>query len=90
MIHRALSKGARIWWMADRSTGLFYGLPLDQPSSPVLTPSPTRLSRLPKPDMIVLSKGDIYDPEGKTVRYAAEHGLVQTHALHAFRIFETR
>lgn len=81
-------QGKTVWWMADQSTGLYYGLPLDQSASAIVTPDLTDISQRPEPAMIVLSKGDVYDPGNTVARYAEEHGLSQTHVLQSFRILE--
>lgn len=86
LARQSVGQGGTVWWLADQSTGLFYGLALGRGG--VVTPEITEIARQPEPAMIVLSKGDVYDPGEAVARYAAAHGFEQTHALQSFRILE--
>ena len=85
--------GGTVWWLADQSTGIYYGLPLDQAThasaqGTIMIPDVAQLAGQPEPEMIVLSKGDIYDPQNSAALFAQKHGFTLTHELQAFRIFE--
>ena len=86
---RALVDRKKVWWAADASTAAYYGVPLD---SPDLTFSSSLNDRsfetLPPPDLVYLSKPDIYDPRGKIENYLRAHDFKVTRVLPAFQIFE--
>ncbi len=80
----AQAAGENIWWLADLSTGLYYGVPLDSPqldAAPDL-PRPERL-----PDLVILSKPDVYDGSGEVRAYLARNNFTVTRVLPAFQIW---
>jgi hypothetical protein len=87
-----VSAGQHVWWCADEIGGRFYGLALpprlnlDEPGKAtlLLNPSAAELFGNPSPDLIVLSKVDIYDNTGAVRDYLKQRGYRQTQALPAF------
>jgi hypothetical protein len=85
----AIDAGETVWWIADEGAGVYYNLPRDSPQlalSSRLTGN--AFQTLPPPDIICLSKLDIYDPDGKITNYIREHNFTVKRVLPAFRIFE--
>ncbi len=81
----ARSAGEHVWWLADQSTGLYYGVPLDSPEiveSPDL-PRPART-----PDLVILSKPDVYDWSGEVRAYLAQNNFTVERVLPAFQIWK--
>jgi hypothetical protein len=85
---RALANGEKIWWVADISTGAYYRVPLN---SPALLDSAALdrigLETLEQPDLIILSKPDIYDSKGKISAYLSRHNFRLTRELPAFQLW---
>jgi hypothetical protein len=86
---RGIADGEKVWWAADVSTGAYYGVPLN---SPALTLGSNLSDRsfetLPAPDLVCLSKPDIYDPNDKIRNYLREHNFKVMRVLPAFQIFQ--
>jgi len=96
----ALKRGGTVWWAADQAAAVYYGL-VDVPADRTPTQSETsewnffpvfrhtrdELALFPSPDLICLSKKDVYDPHGAVTEYAAESELGETLTLRAFSIF---
>lgn len=87
----ALSRGNTVWWLADAATGSYYRLPLNSANLKA-TSELTRqsLDILPTPDLVCLSKPDVYDSNGRIRNYLREHNFKGTRTLPAFQIFERR
>ena len=59
-----------VWWAADKTTGFYYHLPRwNEPGAtfwePFQSPLPVDLSNRAEPQMVALSKPDIYDAHGE-------------------------
>ena len=84
--------GEHVWWCADEIGGRFYGLSLpaslnvDEPAkaSLLLNPSAADLIGKPPPDLLVLSKVDLYDNTGALRDYLKQKGYEQWRVLPAF------
>ena len=100
LAREALSEGKTVWWAADPASALFYGLNLCDEWSPTYTPNTKKrcahltrnlnnsdLSLLPKPDMVIVSKADIYDNRGNLKRFLVQHSYQLQARLTAFNIF---
>ncbi|MDQ3200371.1 MAG: hypothetical protein M3Q46_14515 [Verrucomicrobiota bacterium] len=81
---QAQEAGRHVWWLADISTGLYYRVPLD---SPEINPSPALPSPKQAPDLVILSKPDIYDSTGAVRAYLALNHFKVTRVLPAFEIW---
>jgi hypothetical protein len=85
---RAIALGEKVWWAADDSTAVYYGVPLN--SSDLFNTAFLHridLETLEQPDLIILSKPDIYDPNGKISAYLSRHNFRMTSELPAFQLW---
>jgi len=88
----ALADGKEVWWAADPAAAHVYLTPIALEEIPgrawAMQAPPWDAIRFKfPPRVIVLSKPDIYDPQGAVVRYAAENRFVPALQLHAFTVF---
>ena len=88
----ALRADKQVWWAADSAAAYIYHTPVALEETPgcawaMQAPSWDRIRSKFSPDVIILSKPDIYDPHGAVARYAAENGFASALQLHAFTIF---
>lgn len=87
---RISSQGGIVWWVADHSGGLYYGLPLastftDQPGEIQFS---MNRSEPGSPDAIVISRLDIFDSQ-RTARSLMNSGhYKKSKSLQAFEIWE--
>jgi hypothetical protein len=90
----ALRAGDKVWWSADSEAAAYYRLPLSQgssePQKATLPPldRPERIAILPVPDMIIISKPDIYDPIGRVSRLITAKQFRPTQHFKAFTVWE--
>ena len=90
----ALQAGRDVWWLADPKAAAYYGLPFsgegESPGKAAhLAGSLVRKgTALPVPDMIVMSKRDVFDPGGDVARIITAQGFRATHPLKAFTVWE--
>lgn len=90
----SLAQGEIVWWAADVSTGAYYQVPLRRTAEPgsavvVMNPSLADVTQLPTPDIILLSKHDVYDNPGTIADYANRHGFRESDELQAFHVLRT-
>jgi hypothetical protein len=86
---RAIADGEKVWWAADVSTGAYYGIPLNSPDLTLGSNLSDRFfETLPTPDLVCLSKPDIYDPNDKIRNYLRAHDFKVMRVLPAFQIFQ--
>jgi hypothetical protein len=90
----ALSTGKRVWWFADVWASRYYGLDvtISDPQASGLPIRPDDFSgkyqQLPPPDLIVLSKPDIYDKDSSLRTFIQRAGYRQSGQVQAFQFFE--
>jgi hypothetical protein len=90
----ALSSGKRVWWFADVWASRYYGLDvtIENPQASGLPIRPDDFSgkyqQLPAPDLIVLSKPDIYDKDFSLRAFIQRAGYHQSGQVQAFQFFE--
>ncbi len=90
----ALAAHRTVWWNANPQGAAYYRLPTTGgPSDPgvalsLVNPRATELDSLPKPDLVVTSKPDIYDVEGALAAYLQRNGFTQVRDLPAFAVWE--
>jgi hypothetical protein len=88
----ALRADKTVWWAADQQTGQFYGVELsregDARGKCLIQPTAAELAAAPTPDLIVISKRDLYDAHGAVEAFATEHGFRLVSRLQAFTVFE--
>jgi hypothetical protein len=90
----ALEKGAVVWWNADATSARFYGVSISEDAAPagtawlVLNPAATRCAQLPRPEVILASKRDLYDNGGHVEAYVRAGNYRATQSLMAFTVWE--
>jgi hypothetical protein len=90
----ALGMGAVVWWNADATSARFYGITVSEDAAPagtawlVLNPTATRCAQLPKPDVILASKPDLYDNGGHLRTFLRGATYRETRSLSAFTVWE--
>jgi len=89
---RSLQSGAHVWWGGDVDTARYYGLPnpADVPRNErsFETASELRASPGKTPDIVYLSKFDIYDPTSSIRNFLEEQGYQQRTGPKTFTIWE--
>jgi hypothetical protein len=89
----ALAERRSVWWNADDMAAKYYHLPVsDSAAAPetalhIVNPSDATVEGLKQPQMIVVSRPDLYDNSGALARYMARHGYHATTAFPAFEIW---
>jgi hypothetical protein len=88
----ALRDNKEVWWAADSAAAHIYLTPIALEEIPgrawaMQAPSWENIRFKFPPRVIVMSKPDIYDPQGSIARYAAENRFVPALQLQAFTIF---
>jgi hypothetical protein len=88
----ALRANKEVWWAADAAAAYIYLTPVAMQEVPgrawaMQAPAWDDIRFKFPPRVIVVSKPDIYDPQGAVARYAAENRFVPALQLHAFTIF---
>lgn len=92
----SLARKEIVWWSADRSAAIYYGVPFAPSSTDeeavvlILLPERADLARLAEPDTVIASKPDIYagrtDPLGA---YLLARGFESVRDLPAFIIWRS-
>jgi hypothetical protein len=88
----ALQENREVWWAADPAAAYIYLTPVALEEVPgrawaMQAPSWDSIRFKFPPRLIVISKPDIYDPQGSVARYAAENRFLPALQLQAFTIF---
>lgn len=88
----ALRDNKEVWWAADAAAAYIYLTPVALEEVPgrawaMQAPAWDDIRFKFPPRVIVISKPDIYDPQGAVARYAAENRFVPALQLQAFTIF---
>jgi hypothetical protein len=91
--HLASSKRGVVWWAADKESANYYGVfPVHAGEQGSVFFANSRdadyLARLPVPDIVLLSKEDIYDRLGALRIYLTEHEYKITRTFPAFTVWE--
>jgi hypothetical protein len=91
----ALRENKEVWWAADAAAAYIYLTPVALEEVPgrawaMQAPSWDAIRFKFPPRLIVISKPDIYDPQGSVTRYAAENQFTPSLQLQAFTIFTRR
>ncbi len=89
---QSLADNKEVWWAADAAAAYVYLTPVALEEVPgrawaMQAPSWDAIRFKFPPRVIVISKPDIYDPQGAVARYAAENRFVPALQLQAFTIF---
>jgi hypothetical protein len=91
----AAGAGQTVWWAADHAGARYYQLRLSEggltgfPGLRVIhnRPDQEQVSAA-LPDMVILSKPDIFDPEGRLQQMLHRHGYVVSRQLQAFTVWQ--
>jgi len=91
----SVGRGDVVWWSADKIAGQYYGLSMVLPGAPardhsawaVLNPSPEALDQLAVPQIIVVSKPDLFDNHGVLAAYLARSDFQPAERLPAFVVW---
>ena len=92
----AQAQGQRLWWCADGTAGVYYGVPLSPARSPVAVPGKAWLIADPPaawlasntiPDLVVLSKPELNDKRGDLRNYLQAHHFVCQQSFSVFKIW---
>ena len=78
-----LNDGKIVWWAAGTEAAEYYGLAKEK----VIVPDPVFTPQYQFPDLIVISKADIYDRNGSIVAFAKSHDFILDATPRAFRVF---
>ena len=89
-------RGERVWWNADLQSALYYAVPLA--STPgeagkvtmVDPPGPTFAATVPMPDVIIVSKPDVYDLRGAVAAFLTTNQFQVSTQLPAFTIWRRK
>ncbi len=79
--------GKTIWWAADTATANYYGLEFSKKVINVIGLSAEELHSLPIPDIALVSKKDIYDPQNAISLFLSEQSYAKKYAA-AFSIYQ--
>ena len=91
LARQSLTTGKSVWWVADQATAAYYGLKQgEQGLSFWFSPEDTDLVGKPEPDLVCVSKRDIYDRNNTLESFLTRHGFVPTATYTAFTVFEKR
>jgi hypothetical protein len=86
----ALQAGKTVWWSADICTAEYYGVPLAGSPSVAgkvfvaVSPSKGDLSDLPLPNLVLLSKPDVYDSQGALGEFLSTNAYRKAMSFPAF------
>jgi hypothetical protein len=88
----ALRNNQEVWWAADAAAAYVYLTPVAMEETPgrawaMQGPSWNDIRYKFPPRVIIISKPDIFDPQGAIARYAAENQFLPARQLQAFTIF---
>jgi hypothetical protein len=88
-----LEANKQVWWNAAEEGARYYGVKVD--STPTnhdaawlcLNPEMRSLEKEKIPDLIIISRPDVYDNTGALARYIVDKGYVQIGNMPAFSIW---
>lgn len=88
----ALARGERVWWIAEAAGAEYYRLPLAPPNqsndaSALLAANLSDYGHAPRPDIVILSKVDLYDGSGGAHRFLEINRYERIRSLPAFSIW---
>jgi hypothetical protein len=84
---KELRSGNNVWWVATYNAAAYYGL--DYRMTGLVFPALIKgdLNNLWYPEVIVYSKPDLHDPDGRIMKYISENDFRQVAEYPAFRIY---
>jgi hypothetical protein len=87
----ALKRGERVWWNADTSGALLYGVPLGRSSDSafmLFNPEEGFATHAPRPTTVIASKPDIYDSHGALADYLEDNRFQPVASFPAFEVWK--
>ena len=84
--HSAATAGQKVWWSADPNGASYYGVSGANVTF-VANRSAEQLRALPEPELVIVSKPDLYDNYGAVREYLNGHSYRRTSELPAFTIW---
>ena len=91
LARESLASGKSVWWVADPVTARYYGLKQGETGLTFwFSPTGGDLAGTPEPDLVCLSKKDIYDRFNAVEAHLASHGFTPAAPFTAFTVFEKR
>jgi hypothetical protein len=76
-----------IWWAADTATANYYGLEFSEKVINVVGLSAEELQNIPIPDIVLVSKSDIYDSNCFITDFLVDKNLASVRKIKAFSIY---
>lgn len=89
----ALRQNQVVWWNGSTEGAWYYEVPLDMEGKeknsavPISNPSAESIARLKKPDVVVVSKPDLFDSAGTLADYLARNHYRVSAEFPAFTIW---
>jgi hypothetical protein len=83
----AVNEGRRVFWGADDQTAIYYKLIPEPERGSGTAAVVVDKARLSECDCVVLSRVDVYDPDGIVRQFIADRGLIETAQLQGFQIY---
>ncbi len=88
----AISEGQSVWWAADAATAFVYGTPITMQRTTghawgIQAPEWEQINSAWPPDLIVLSRPDVYDPQGVIVRYMDSNSFLPSAQWHGITVY---
>jgi len=87
--------GKLVWWSAAEYPGRYYGLDIERGKMPdqakIIVPhyfSQEELTKVGRPDVIITSRPEVYDPSGAVRSFIGTHGFKKSTSLPGFQVFE--
>jgi hypothetical protein len=94
LARQALARGDSVWWSADVQGAEVYHLPVRRITGAtnvalvVINSNEKFIKGLPRPDLVLASKPDLYDSSGALENYLVNSGFHRTAALSAFTAWQ--
>jgi hypothetical protein len=88
----AINEGLSVWWAADAATAFVYGTPIALQKTirhawGIQAPEWEQIESARPPDLIVLSRPDVYDPQGTILRYMDANSFFPSANWHGMTIY---
>jgi hypothetical protein len=90
----ALAQSQSVWWAGDQCVALYYSLPLNTPPGEkpaaewVNCPQAGTLAGMPKPDLVVLTRPDVYDRFNAVADFLDLNRYRKNYQSHAVTIWQ--
>jgi hypothetical protein len=88
LARNADAQGKKVWWNADANGASYYGATSSKRVVVLINPVVEELRALPAPDVVIVSKPDLYDLSAGVTDYLRDGGYRKVSALPAFSIWE--